>query len=29
VKEELWKDLLVEANDLVAIFKASHRTARR
>jgi four helix bundle protein len=29
VKEELLKDLLVEANELVAIFAASHRTARR
>jgi four helix bundle protein len=29
VKEELLKDLLVEANDLVAIFKASQRRARR
>jgi four helix bundle protein len=28
VKEELLKDLLVEANELVAIFAASHRTAR-
>jgi four helix bundle protein len=29
VKEELLKDLLVEANELVAIFAASHRTARQ
>jgi four helix bundle protein len=28
VKEELLKDLLVEANELLAIFAASHRTAR-
>jgi four helix bundle protein len=28
VKEELLKDLLVEANELVAIFATSHRTAR-
>jgi four helix bundle protein len=28
VKEELLKELLVEANELVAIFAASHRTAR-
>ena len=28
VKEELLKDLLVEANELVAIFAASHRAAR-
>jgi four helix bundle protein len=29
VKEALLKDLLIEANELVAIFAASHRTARR
>jgi four helix bundle protein len=29
VKEELLKDLLAEANELVAIFATSHRTARR
>ncbi|MFZ0771790.1 MAG: four helix bundle protein [Candidatus Sulfotelmatobacter sp.] len=29
VKEELLKDLMVEANELLAIFAASHRTARR
>lgn len=28
VKEELLKELLIEANELVAIFAASHRTAR-
>jgi hypothetical protein len=28
VKEELLNELLVEANELVAIFAASHRTAR-
>jgi four helix bundle protein len=28
VKEELLEDLLAEANELVAIFAASHRTAR-
>ena len=28
VKEELWKDLQVEANDRGAIFRASDRTAR-
>ncbi len=28
VKEELLKDLIAEANELVAIFAASHRTAR-
>lgn len=28
VKEELLKDLLVEANELVSIFAASHQTAR-
>jgi len=28
VKEDLLKDLLAEANELVAIFAASHRTAR-
>jgi four helix bundle protein len=28
VKEELLKDLLVEANELVAIFASSYRTAR-
>jgi four helix bundle protein len=29
VKEELLQDLLREANELVAIFSASHRTVRR
>jgi len=28
IKEELLRDLLKEANELVAIFLASHRTAR-
>jgi len=29
VKEDLLQDLLKEANELVAIFSASHRTVRR
>jgi hypothetical protein len=29
VKEELLKDLITEANELVAIFAASYRTAHR
>jgi len=29
VKQELLQDLLTEANELVAIFAASHRTSRR
>ena len=29
VKEDLLKELLTEANELVAIFAASHRTSRR
>jgi four helix bundle protein len=29
VKEELLKELMIEANELVAIFAASHRTARQ
>jgi len=29
VKQELLEDLLTEANELVAIFAASYRTARR
>lgn len=29
IKEDLLKELLIEANELVAIFAASHRTSRR
>jgi four helix bundle protein len=29
VKEDLLRELLTEANELVAIFAASHRTSRR
>jgi four helix bundle protein len=29
IKEELLRELLIEANELVAIFAASHRTSRR